>query len=202
MSFFGKRKPGRNAIAEQNKYLLRQQRNFRAAADAVVDALRRFEEVEAISLIGSVAVPLWKEVPRFSDYRRYQIEVWHECKDCDLAVWLSRLDNLRELGKARSRALNQLMNERNIGVAHHQVEAFIMEPGTDRYLGRLCTFAQCPKPGKFECFVPDCGRAPFLKQIEKFKFYKNALEQSVRLFDRSSGGVVRRAADLPQPGAR
>ena len=202
MSFFGDRKPGAAAIAEQNRYLLRQQRRFRIAADAVVDAFSRFEEVEAISLIGSVAANLWKEVPRFREFRRYRIEVWHECMDCDLAVWLSRLDNLTELRKARSRALNRLMEERRIGVAHHQVEAFIMEPGTDRYLGRLCTFGQCPKPGKRDCFVPDCGKYPFLQQIEKFRLYKNALDQSVCLFDRSRGGVVRHAEDLPQVGSK
>jgi len=191
-------RPSRSQIADQNRYQLRRQRDFRVAADAVVDAFSHFPEVEAISLIGSVALPLWKEVPRFSDYRRYHIEVWHECMDCDLAAWLSRVDNLAELRKARSRALKDLFADTGIGVAHHQVEVFIMQPGTDRYLGRLCTFGQCPKPGKLDCFVPDCGKEPFLRQMERFRFYQDALERSVRLFDRSQGGVLRRAADLPQ----
>lgn len=199
MSFSGGGRPTAGQIASQNRFLLREQRKFRIAADAVVDAFSHFEEVQAVSLFGSVAVPLWKEVPRFSEYRRYRIEVWHECADCDLAVWLSGLDNLHELSRARSRALNRLMAQRDIGVAHHQVEVFIMQPGTDRYLGRLCTFAQCPKPGKRECFVRDCGKPPFLKQIDRFRFYANALERGVILFDRARGGVVARAEDLPQP---
>ena len=32
---------------------------------------------------------------------------------------------------------------------------FILKPGTDRYLGRLCDFNACPK-GKAECRVPGC----------------------------------------------
>ena len=48
---------------------MRQQYDFRRAADIVTDVLMVFEEVEAIAVIGSVAKPLWKEVPRFSRFR-------------------------------------------------------------------------------------------------------------------------------------
>jgi predicted nucleotidyltransferase len=80
------RRPTRREIAEQDQSLLLRQQNFRHAADAVAAALAQFPEVRAIALFGSVARPLWREVPRFSDYRRHRIEVWHECKDVDLAV--------------------------------------------------------------------------------------------------------------------
>jgi len=63
----------RTEIEEQNRHLLRLQHDFRRAADIVTDALVTFEEVEAISVIGSVAKPLWKEVPRFSAYWRVEI---------------------------------------------------------------------------------------------------------------------------------
>jgi hypothetical protein len=53
----------RAEIEEQNRYLLRQQHDFRRAADIVTDALMTFEEVEAIAVIGSVAKALWKEIP-------------------------------------------------------------------------------------------------------------------------------------------
>jgi hypothetical protein len=56
--------------SEVDERLLRQQRDFRRAADIVTDALTSFEEVEAIAVIGSVAKPLWKEVPRFREFRR------------------------------------------------------------------------------------------------------------------------------------
>jgi len=114
--------------------------------------------------------------------------VWHECSDVDLAVWVTRLDNLTALRKARSRALNQLLAEKNIGVAHHQVEIFVMEPATNRYLGRLCCFNQCPKEGKAECLVPGCGEQLFLKRIPSFKMRRAALhpERTVVLFARAT----------------
>ena len=46
--------------------------------------------------------PLWKEVLRFRSYRRARIALWHECADVDIAVWLSRLDRLREMRRTVS----------------------------------------------------------------------------------------------------
>lgn len=68
----------RAQIEEQNRYLLRRQREFRQAADVVTQSWMAFPEIEAIAVIGSVAKPLWKEVPRFSEFRRARVEVWHE----------------------------------------------------------------------------------------------------------------------------
>lgn len=197
----GHRRPGKAGIAQQNEHLLRRQREFRLAADAIAQAFSRLPEVEAIALFGSVALPLWKEVPRFSEYRRARVAVWHECKDVDIAVWLSRLDNLKALNRARGQALNALLQITGVGVAHHQAEVFILEPETNRYLGRLCTFGQCPN-GKPECLVPGCGREAFLRQHEDFTLRPEALsdERSVRLFDRRDG-VLRRAADIPVVGS-
>jgi hypothetical protein len=104
----------------------------------------------------------------------------------DLAVWVSDLGDLRALQKARARALNELFEDTGFGVAHHQVDVFLLEPGSDRYLGRLCHFGTCPK-GKPECRVPGCGSALFLRQHEEFMFDARALEPGVVLFDRSRG---------------
>jgi hypothetical protein len=187
-------------MAEQDRYQLERQRIFRVASDAVTAGLARFDEIEAVALFGSVAVPLWREVPRFREFRRYEIEVWHECKDIDLAVWLSRLDRLSELDRAAAQALSRLSSERDIGVAHHQADIFLLEPGTDRYLGRLCHFSTCPK-GKIECLVPGCGREPFLKQHEDFKFARDALAEGrvIRLYDKQRG-ILHRAEDIPVVG--
>ena len=87
----------------------------------------------------------------------------------DLAVWVSSLERLRTLQKARSQALSDLLGSQNIGVAHHQIDVFLLEPATNRYLGRLCCFGQCPK-GKKECRVGGCGAAPFLHRHEDFAF--------------------------------
>jgi hypothetical protein len=192
----------RTAIAKQNKYLLRQQHNFRIAADAVVEAWRDRPEVQAVVLFGSVAVPLWKEVPRFPEYRRKRIAVWHECKDVDLAVWLSRTDELNGLRKAKARALSRLFDERGVGVASHQMDIFVMELGSDRYLGRLCDFARCPND-KRECLVEGCGAVGHLKQHEGFVLSPDALaeDRTMVLFDRKSS-LLCRAVDGPVTGEK
>jgi hypothetical protein len=71
-------------------------------------------------------------------------------------------------------------------VAHHQVDVFLMEPMTDRYLGRLCTFNKCPK-GKRECEVPECGKIPFVQQCENFVLNNEMLksEKIVILYERA-----------------
>jgi len=178
--------PTRREVADQDAYLLRRQREFRLAAEYVARYCSRVPQVLKVALFGSVRGALWAEVPRFREYRRAGVEVLHECKDVDLAVWLTDLGCLRELQKARSRAVNELLRERGIGVAHHQVDVFIMEPGTDRYLGRLCVFAKCPKEGREECLAPGCGATPWLAQHEDFALRPEALRTAVLLFDRSA----------------
>lgn len=67
------------------------------AADAVVEAWRHHPDGLAISLIGSLARRPWKEVPRFWPYRQERIKIWHESADADLALWLSKTDELAAL---------------------------------------------------------------------------------------------------------
>lgn len=179
--------------------MLDRQAQFRRAADAVTAALTRVPGVEAVALIGSVARPLWREVPRFQPFRRWGIPIWHECKDVDLAVWLDRPDRLESLNRARSMALQQLFKDQQIGVAHHQVEIFLLQ-GEGLYRGRLCPFSQCPK-GKQECLVPGCGREPFLQQHAGFTFWPDTLapDRLMRLYDRRRG-ILRRATETPAEG--
>ena len=183
--------PSPKDIREQDQFLLRRQQKFRAAAEAVARAFSEMPEVQKVMLFGSVAVPLKKEVPRFRKYRRAGIEVWHECKDVDLAVWLTDLACLRTLQKTRARALKAVQEKDGACVAHHQVEIFILDPKTDRYLGRLCNFGKCPK-GKNECRVPGCGEPRFIQKHEGFVFKRAALkpDRSIILFDRSLGTTV------------
>jgi len=192
------RRPSRRDIAEEDRLQLKQQRDFRVAADAVVAALARFPEVQKIALFGSVARPLVREVPRFQPYRRLGIEVLHECSDVDLAVWLTSVDRLRELGRARSQATSRLFDLVGVGVAHHQVDVFLLAVSDGRYLGRLCSFATCPK-GKPDCSVPGCGATPFLKQHKGFVFATDALDNAVILFDRQSGARAMAVALPSQP---
>jgi len=182
---FDETTPGAEQIAEENRLLVRRWNDFRLAADRVAEALSATPSVRRVVLFGSVTVPLEKEVPRFREFSRAGIALWHECKDVDLAVWVGDLSDLKQLQRARSQALNALLNGSNVGVAHHQVDIFLFEPGTDRYLGRLCVFGRCPK-GKPECHVAGCGASPFLQQHEGFTFPSDALapERSVVLYDR------------------
>lgn len=170
--------------AEQNQYTARRHEQFRLAAEAVAAALAEIGEVRAVALFGSIARP-----PEMQTTRRGW-RLLHYAKDIDLAVWIDRLDDLAALKRARVRALGKLLAERNIGVAHHQVDVFLIEPQTNRYLGRLCNFSACPK-GHRDCVVPGCGQAPFLKQHEDFEFYADALrpDRLVRLYERQEGGL-------------
>ncbi|MET4385041.1 hypothetical protein ABIB73_000776 [Bradyrhizobium sp. F1.4.3] len=90
----------RSEIAEQDRFMLLRQREFRIAADVVADAWMSFPSVRAVAVIGSVAKALWKEVPRFSEFRRKGIEVWHECRDLDLALWIDSQEQLSALRRA------------------------------------------------------------------------------------------------------
>jgi hypothetical protein len=129
-------------IERQNQNLLRLQREFRLAADVVTDALAHFAEVRAVAVIGSVAQKLWKEIPRFSEFRRARIEVWHECSDLDLAVWLDSQDRLDQMRRALAKSLTVAF-EAGMGVSMpaNRVDVFLFEPGSDRYLGRLCRYS-------------------------------------------------------------
>jgi hypothetical protein len=184
-------------IREEDRSLARRQQEFRIAADYVAAALAQLPVVDRVVLFGSVVRPLRREVPRFAKFRRAGIELLHECKDVDIAVWVSDTHDLDNLRKAVSRSVNVLFDEQNIGVAHHQVDVFLLEPGSGRYLGRLCHFGTCPK-GKPECEVPGCGARPFLRQHDGFVFDLRSLapSRSIVLFDRAKG------SGPPQPACR
>jgi len=186
-------------IAEQDCLMLDRQRQFRVAADVVVDTWMAFPEVQAIALIGWVAKRLWKEVPRFRDFRRAGIEVWHECKDLDFALWVDSQDRLGELRRASVLALRRAHESgAAMSVASHQLDVFLIEPGSDQYLGRLCGFNQCPK-GKRDCLVPGCGAIRFNKRVAEFAPHSDLLApaQSAMLYRRGAGRL-RSAIDLPR----
>ena len=181
--FDSHKKPTQTDIDEQNEYLLRRRDHFRLAAEEVAAQLSRFDEVDKIMLVGSVAKPLKKEVPRFREYRRAQIEVWHECKDVDLAIWINDLACLGAIRRAIGQTLGRFCGTANIRVAHHQVELFIMQPGTNAYLGNLCLFNTCPKQQKRQCLVDNCGKPKFLQQYFDFHLYDTFLDGGVVLYD-------------------
>jgi hypothetical protein len=190
----------RAEIDAQNRMMLERQRQFRVAADTVADAWAAFAEVQAVAVIGSVAKPLWKEVPRFSEFRRERIEVWHECSDLDLAVWLHSQERLGELRRAAVHALRQAYERgTGAGIVTEQLDIFLFAAGSENYLGRLCRYNECPK-GKPQCLVPGCGVVPFNKRVAEFEPQADLLAPASysTLYER---GVGRRrsALELPPP---
>jgi hypothetical protein len=188
----------RARIEEENDRMLRRQREFRMAADVVTKCWLRFSEVQAIAVIGSVAKPLCKAVPRFSEFRRDRIQIWHECGDLDLALWIDSQHRLGELRRTRDLALRDAFESGvGISVASHQVDVFLFEPESDHYLGRLCSFNQCPK-GKPACFVPGCGTIPFNKRIAEFVPHADLLASAAdAMLYRRGTGMLRSALELP-----
>jgi hypothetical protein len=188
----------RAKIEEQNGLMLARQREFRIAADVVAKAFAGFPEVQAVAVIGSVATALWKEIPRFREFRQQRIEVWHECGDLDLALWIDSQHRLGELRRKRDRALREAY-EAGIGcsVVGHQVDVFLFEPQSDRYLGRLCSFSRCPH-GKPACLVPGCGTVPFNRRFADFSPRADLLAPAAQamLYERGKG-LLRSALELP-----
>jgi hypothetical protein len=188
----------RAEIDLQNRMMLERQRQFRAAADTLVDAWAAFSEVQAVAVIGSVAKPLWKEVSRFGGFRRQHIEVWHECSDLDLALWLDSQERLGDLRRAASHALLRAYERgTGAGIVTEQLDIFLFAARSEQYLGRLCRYNECPK-GKPQCFVPGCGTVPFNKRVAEFEPGADLLAavSYSTLYERGSGRL-RSALDLP-----
>jgi hypothetical protein len=185
--------PSEEDTEEHNNRMLRRQCLFRWAAQLVAIAMNTLPEVQKVAAFGAVARPLEMEVPRFSQFRRHRIEVLHQCADLDLAVWTDDLSHLKELKRAMSRGLSLVQDTHYGGVAHHQVDVHILDAGSGAYRGRLCSFGQCPKPGKRECRVPGCGAQPFLRQFEGYSFNPARFEGEPRvtLLDKAGGYLVR-----------
>jgi hypothetical protein len=109
-----------------------------------------------------------------------------------------RQHRLGDLRRASSRALHKAFTSgAGISVADRQFDAFLFEPGSDRYLGRLCKFNTCPK-GKWDCLVPGCGAVPFNEILPDFAPTADLLAsvESAMLFRRGVGRI-RSALELP-----
>ncbi|WP_293867618.1 hypothetical protein [uncultured Alsobacter sp.] len=190
----------RKRIDEQNEYLLRQQRHLRIAADVVAEALAEFEEVEAVAVVGSVAKPLWKEVPRFAGFRQKRIELWHECFSVDLAVWLDHQHRLAQLRQASNKVLREAYEAgKGISVANHQVNMLLFPAGSSAFAGVLCHYKECPR-GKIDCRAPGCGTVPYNRVVMNFVQRPSLLEgvEEAMLYRRGVGRL-RSALELPVP---
>lgn len=75
MGFSNNGRPSKKRIEEQRQYLFQRQERLGIAAECVARGLSLLPQVTKIILFGSVANPLIEEVPRFNDYRRYNIQL-------------------------------------------------------------------------------------------------------------------------------
>ncbi len=149
-------------VNDDDRYTLRRYDELGAAADYVSAALATVPTVRRIALFGSIAAS-----PRFEASGRWRGRI-HQPKDVDLAVWLDAIPDLNQLRVACGRAVRQLWQEKEAGVAHHQVDVFLLD-ASGKYLGRLCHFNHCPKY-KPQCEAERCGEVPFLQQHDGFVF--------------------------------
>ena len=150
-------------LKDDDYYTLKRYEAFQAAAEYIARAFAGQPSVRRVALFGSVA-----SAPTVETRRRRSVHL-HEPKDTDLAVWLDPVTGLNELRKLSAKALQRLWQEKELGVAHHQVDIFLFD-ATGTYIGRLCHFNECPKH-KPECRVHRCGEVPFLQQHEDFTFH-------------------------------
>lgn len=149
-------------LSADDRYTLRRYDEFRGAAEYVSAAFTAVPDVRRVALFGSVA-----SSPRAEEQGRWRGRI-HEPKDVDLAVWLDAVPDLNQLRALCGRAVRQLWQEKEMGVAHHQVDVFLLD-ASGEYLGRLCHFNQCPKY-RPQCQAEGCGRVPFLQQHDGFAF--------------------------------
>lgn len=169
--------PSEVEIHRANQESLRRRDNFMCAAKYVAMEFSRIAAVQRVVLFGSVSAPPYKESYFRALNENTGAEVYHSCADIDLAVWIDDMQSIVDLRRARMNALSRLMSEKGIGVAHHQLDVFILNKRDDCYLGRLCIFRKCPA-GKYVCGVDGCGTPNYLRIHEGFTFYMSTMESS------------------------
>src|SRR5258708_11890484 len=119
--------PSSEDIDEENGILLRGERLFGWAAQSVAVAASELTAVRKVAAFGAAALPLKMEVPRFRQFRRFRVEVFHECTDLDLAIWMHDFADLKGLKKALNRGLQIVQNTPYGGVANHQVDIHLFD---------------------------------------------------------------------------
>lgn len=104
---------------EDDRYTLMRYAHFRVAAEDVAAAFGAIPNVSRVALFGSIASSPRTESARVRARRGHV----HEPKDVDLAVWLDGPTELERIRLVRSRAVNQLWKEREVGVAHPTIRS-------------------------------------------------------------------------------
>lgn len=113
---------------------------FQGIALGLSRALKRFETVLEVAIVGSVA---GRDPYPF---------------DLDLAICLSDTSDIEDVAACARRA----------GIEHPAWDIFLFDRDIG-HLGRLCHFNECPR-GKDECQEKGCGRPAYVHKIAGFEF--------------------------------
>jgi hypothetical protein len=178
----------RGEIAREDLCMLRRQDQFRKAARLLTKKLADMPPVRKVVLFGSVALPLWKEVPMHSRMHSRRIKIFHECENIDLAVWVSTPSIAATIRRAHSAVVNELLdNEVHFEIAHHFFSTHLIDDLTGKYHGMVCHYGQCPKRQKEVCRVPGCGEHKFVRVLPGFRLKPERLHthNSQVLFERT-----------------
>jgi hypothetical protein len=157
-------------IAGENARMLHRRDEFRRLGEAVAGRLAEIPAVARIVLFGSTVGPPRKELPRSGRFRRAGIEVWHECRNVNLAVWVDDLEYLETLQQTRRVAVTQALARKKLDVDEQHVDVMVMR-GADECLGFLCCFDECPCKGKYDCLMTGCGATPRVKPLRGRQFH-------------------------------
>lgn len=79
-------------------------------------------------------------------------------KDFDLMVFIENTECISQVSKSI----------RKTSHIFHAHDVFVFDNNRN-YLGRICQRGTCPT-SSVECFVRDCGKIQYLKQIDRFVF--------------------------------
>jgi cupin 2 domain-containing protein len=183
--------------SEYDKSALRRYQGFLHAALKLAERLSEFPEVERIALFGSLAKPPFRESYR---YKR-RIWAFHEPKDIDMAIWLSSLKNLKVMRRTIA-TLAESVAKKAPGICAGNVELFVFDSKSSKYLGRVCHYKHCPY-NDANCRVDGCGKPSHLKIASDFMLYPDAVSRinSQLLFERTSTNLAPASnlyADIPQ----
>jgi len=162
-------------IYEEDQRMLRRQADFRNGARVLTERLAAMPEVQQVRLFGSVALPLWKEGSYHSRLRQRQIQVYHECANIDLAVWVTSPAGADGIRKEAAQVVRELTDKNvYLSIAHHTFSIRLIQETDGTYLGMVCHFNKCPKH-KRECEVPGCGAHPFVQILPWFRLEPDRL---------------------------
>ena len=132
-------------IARQDDGLLRRYRDFRRAADALAAAWRSHPEEAAVTLIGSVRRSLGRKCRALHPIGERGSRCGTNARTSISRYGSRTRATLTAFAGPTPKPYAWCGTKKPSGVASHEVDAFVLEPGTDRYLGRLCDFNYVPR---------------------------------------------------------